>query len=222
MISFIKKDLILSIKTAIFGSIYGLSMVFIMYKTNNDILAKVLFVSIIIFSSVVTFNYLVVVDGKHNADITFISLPIKRSNAVKSRYLVVGTYPFVFSIIQYLFMIFLKVIRSDNFLTLPNNININIVNFAISITLIYLAFCLPFYYFSIGKAKILSQVITLFAILTPGLISKFSDEIISSPIIKFISVLNFRTISLISLGISLIIYIISLQLSISIYNKKEF
>ena len=223
MINIIKKEVMISKIYGIVASVYALMFSFIIYNVSDQLLARTVFLSYILFISIVIHNLIIQAEIKNNIDVFMTSLPIKRSNSVIVKYIINGLYPLLVSIIVYLFIILYKFFDTKNFLTTYKNlISIEFIFLATSLTLIYLAICFPLYYYSTGKANILNYIFFIIALFIPGLLSAFSSNLINSRIIQFIFGVSFRPISLIALSISLIIYLASLQFSIAIYDKKEF
>lgn len=213
-----KKDFTVGIKLILF-SLLGFSFWFGMlaHMMEGDFSAQILYMSIVLLSTIIIINAIATLDSKFNTDIIFNSLPIDRRTIVKSKYLSMGVLPFIYGIATFVFSRTFLLSDSFMFLFTPRNIfNFEAAIFAIAVSFIVLSFYLPIYYLSMEKAVAIGNAALLIVFLGPIVLLKYSDKIGDKWIMN-----NFA-LSIAALVISLILFFISLQFSIKIYNKKEF
>lgn len=158
-------------------------------------------------------------DMTSNVNPLLISLPVKKFQIVKSRYI---------SILMYIFIISLTVFLSSNIsrlLLTSNNGSIFTISgmfFAISIILLFLSINIPLQYYDPRKTQIFNALLYGFIILTPNLLSRFDIDLLNNAIVQRLLSLDLRLIAPIVLIISLLIYLGSLFISNAIYGRKEF
>lgn len=214
----VKKDFTVAIKMILF-SLLGFSFWFgaLAHMMEGSFPAQSLYMSIVLLATLIIINDIANQDSKYNTDIIFNSLPIDRKTIVMSKYLSMGVLPFIYGGATFVFSRAFLLSDSLMFLFTPRNIfNLEAAILAIAGSFIVLSLYLPLYYLSIDKAKIASSSSLFIVFLAPILLIKFSDIIGERWIINNIS------LSIGALVISLVLFYISLNLSIKIYNKREF
>ena len=157
-------------------------------------------------------------DVKHFTNQLLVSLPIKRFNIVKSRY--IGIFIYVFVILG---LEFITSKLSGGPISYISGFVFNIPSlvFTGSILLIFLSIILPLQYINPRKTQVASAIMYMFITLAPVVISKMNVDW-SNTILKDFLVLDFNYLPIIVLGLSLIIYVASSFVSKLIFERKEF
>lgn len=178
--------------------IYGLTMVVVLFLVNTLIVTK---------------------EFKANSDSLIISMPVKKFDIVKSRYLtmliyILGTLGIVYLTSNIGKIFFCSFLGSALDL-------IEIFTIA-SIFIIFLSFYIPFQYYDLKSAQMFSGILYMFIILSPNLIERFGINLDNLEFAEKVLSLDFGVIGLILIGMGLILYLISLFISREIYETKEF
>lgn len=221
MTSLIKKDFKLLGAYGIVIGVFGLFYSILGYKTKNFILSQIYFGYIIFFLTYVMLMYSINFDEKSKADIVLNSLPLKRADIVKARYISYFIYPLIFGGVLFIITKLLHTLKISEY-TNGTPLGLFSLLFIVSITLVFLSFYLPVYYLGIGNAKTINQIFYLFLIMAPGLIRRLTRNIDFTRFVELLNKLDFRLITLSILGFSIILYLLSLELSKRIYKAKEF
>lgn len=158
-------------------------------------------------------------DMTSKADSMLVSLPVKRFQIVKSRYI---------SLLIYIFLISLTVLLSSNISRLlfasNNRAIFTIIEmlFSISLILLFLSINIPLQYYDPRKTQIFNALLYGFIILTPNLLSRFDISLVNNTLVQKLFSLDLKLIAPMVLIISLLIYLGSLFISNAIYRRKEF
>lgn len=158
-------------------------------------------------------------DMQSNVNPLLISLPVKKFDIVKSRYISILIYVLIISVIVFLSSNMTKSLFSDGTGT---TFNLTTMLFTTSIILLFLSVNIPFQYYDPRKTQLANALLYAFIILLPNLVRKFNLDIRANSIVKEILTLDFNLLALIFLVISLSMYTASLFVSKTIYSKKEF
>jgi len=153
-------------------------------------------------------------EGNNNIDLLMISLPIVKKDIVKSKFIIYGIYSVLYNILSFMCEYsFLAKIGG-----LRNGLSPEIIFYSLALCLIYLGIIIPLYYYLGEKSNVIGYVLffSIFAI------QKIIDVLIESSVIRSIIDTNSWVFVSMIFITALIIYFISLRISISIYNKKEF
>ena len=94
--------------------------------------------------------------------------------------------------------------------------------FVLGLFVLFLSVYLPFEFYNIGKVQVFNSIFYILLILLPNLVRKYVNEIVNSKIFRTLMKLDFNTFTMVLLGVSIISYVISLNISKGIYDKKEF
>lgn len=157
---------------------------------------------------------------KAKSDIIFNSFPVKRDEIVTARYVVFLLYLLFISAIIYLGSNMLMFSTRPTIIGEPAKIrDILLIT---GLCLIFMSLYFPFEYYNLGKAQVLNSIFYMLMILLPNILSRYGDKIYNSKIFKKLIKLDFNTITIVLLGLGIILYIISLQISKQIYKAKEF
>lgn len=158
-------------------------------------------------------------DMKSNSDSLLISLPLKKLDIVKSRYL---------SILMYLSFIlgalFLSSYIGRFFLGTSNQVRFHLkgVFFTASPILLFLSINIPFQYFDPRKTQIFNSIFYIALVLAPSLLMKVNINPMDNSFIKGILSMPLELLALGMFLASLLIYGLSLFVSKIIYEGKEF
>lgn len=218
MINLIKKDLILSKKMNIFGIIYALFVAAMGASQPDSIVSNLIYILVIIM---LVFIFVIYTNGYDNykSEMLFNSLPIDRRNIVRSKYLTLIIFTvsacgivFLLSKSMYLF----------GFTELDNSLSIQIAILIVSIVLIFYSIYYP-YYFKVGESiRSFNSVLWILTMIGPGALTKILKTSWGNEMLTKLAAIDFNTINLYILALSLIMYYISLQISKGIYKRREF
>lgn len=196
----------------VFGGFFGI-YVDEVYKSNY------VYVFIIIIILFLVNNVLITKESRSNSDTLMISLPVKKFDIVKSRYISIIIYIFGALAIMYLTSNIVKMSFYDMMGSPLELLEILIIS---SVILIFLSFYIPFQYYDQKNAQIFSAVLYLIAINIPNIMKRFSIDLKNSSFIKKVLTMDFGIIGLIFIVFSFILFLISSFISKAIYEAKEF
>lgn len=156
---------------------------------------------------------------KAKSDSLMVSMPVKKSDIINSRYIFMIIYIIGISALIYTSSNISKILFND----VPGK-PLALMQIAIisSIAIIFLAFNLPFQYYNVGKAQTFNAVLYMLIILLPSILRRYEIDLANNSIVKWILGMNFSRVSIILLGVSLVLYFISSFVSKGIYQSKEF
>ncbi len=159
-------------------------------------------------------------DVKGKSDMMLNSFPVDRYDIVKSKYISMAIYILFITGIVFLssnvFNIISKSVSDGNPATIWDVLLIG------GLSLIFFSIYLPFHYYNVGKAQVFNQIFYILLILLPNIISRFGNKIEATKIFQNVINMDFKIIILMFAGVGVIMYLVSLQISKSIYKKKEF
>ena len=227
MINLILKELIITRRYLILGSLLICILGSGLLLSTNDMTGYFLFVLINLLIVFITCDTEMKSDIMNKSDILMTSLPLRRDNIIKSKYIVFGLYPFLSSILLYIITVFLNrnsVIGeiSKSLGNLENGIGPDVMFFSMAICLIYISVSMPLYYILGEKSKLITYILITSLFIIPDWFFRFSEKNSNLFITKDIFGLDTIVLWFLSLVIALSLYLASMYLSISIYNKKEF
>lgn len=208
---------------AIFNMIMPLAWIFLGYSVKQ--MGDTFFAKILFGTYIFMFIYLIPLlltknDANVNIDIILNSLPIDSKDIVRARYISILLYTIIISLGFFIAYNMTSTIYSE----IIGSITMKISNllFLMGLSLIILSLYLPFHYSSIRKAQTFNQFfyITLFFIQVITL--KYSEKILSIDKIKYIVNMDSNKFVPVFIGFGIVLYLLSLQLSKSIYKRKEF
>jgi len=158
-------------------------------------------------------------EGNNNIDLLMISLPIVKKDIVKSKFIIYGIYSVLYNIFMFAFLSFMC---EYSFLAkiggLRNGLSPEIIFYSLALCLIYPGIIIPLHYYLGEKSNIIGYGLFFLIFGSPKLLNMWTE---SSVIRSIIDTNSWVFVSMIFIT-ALIIYFISLRISISIYNKKEF
>lgn len=219
MIGLIKKDLKLSIKINLIAVIY------VLFISVNGLLSKDLLIGNIIYVlSIIIFTFVVVIyvngfDDKYKSEVILNSFPLDRRNIVRSKYITLIIFILISSAV---------IVALTNVLPMILNIdgrasaNIHTVIIAANVLLLFYSIYYPIY-FKVGEGlRTFNTILWLLLVIGPNLLVKALKTLDQRKLLEILAHIDLDKINLYFLGISLIIYYLSLQISKKIYVKKEF
>lgn len=158
-------------------------------------------------------------DIKGNVDLMLNSFPVNRYEIVKARYISLAIYIIAIASIMFLSSNMWKIV----FKNLEGNpAAIWDILVVIVLALIYFAIYLPFHYFNMGKAQLFNNIFYFLLLLMPNILGRYGDRLLVAKSVIWVLGRDLRYIMLMALGVSLILYIVSLSISRRIYENKEF
>lgn len=203
----------------LFSMILGLIFAYLgVTQTEAYIVSQIIYTYIIIFLVYLGLMFMSYKESRVKSDIIFNSLPVKRSDIVKSKYI---------SFLLYLLLVVGVVYIGSNVFSIINGtlgkaIRIIDVLLVAGLCLLFISIYLPFEFYNIGKLRVFNTIFYFLIILLPNIIKKYGNKIVSSSIFKMIIKLDFNSVAIILLGFSIVFFLISLYVSIAIYERKEF
>lgn len=219
MFSLIMRDIRIVSYMNLFIPIAAIVSGYIGVSLDNPIKSNLAYLLGTIISVYFTIIMLTTKEAKTRANALIVSLPIKRFDVVKSRYVSMLIYIIFASIIVYISSHTSKIIFDDVY---GSPLALNAILIISSIIIMYLVFNLPFQYYNLGKAQIFNSIFYVVVILSPNIFNRLNINIAESTLMKNILELDLNQFSLILFGISILLYFISLFVSKSIYEAKEF
>lgn len=157
---------------------------------------------------------------KAKSDMIFNSFPVKRNDIVRARYIVILLYLLFVSAIIYIGSNIFMFSLSPAIIGEPATI-MDIL-FIVGLCLMFFSLYLPFEYYNLGKAQFLNSIFYMIMILLPNIMNRYWDKVFASNLFHRIIQLDFKSITYILIGVGIIVYLLSLQLSKKIYRSKEF
>jgi len=183
------------------------------------------FTVIILLLTSVTHNSISKEDEKNKTKILMACLPIERSKDIKSKYLVSALIPIIFSILFYLYILFIENTKGSGSWQVGRMgiiLDYEMIFLASSISLIYLGLTKPIPYCESKLIKALGAIPNILILplffYTPALVMFANKTNFIENKLEF----NLDNATLIIFFISIFIYLASMKISIKIYNKKEF
>ncbi|MCB2353183.1 ABC-2 transporter permease [Clostridium estertheticum] len=222
MVNLIIKDILIQKKTIIYALLYTAFMALSMSSVFPNGFGLYVMSPMVINYLFITFA--VQYDDKNKSEVIINSLPLKRSDIVISKYI----STFVFGIIGIICSTLVGTIgNATGRLKFIGSISLwNIVLVIMSICIFSSIYYPVYFKFGVAKMKIFTVVIFMIFFLVP---MNAMSYVIKNPNNFFVQKFNYfinntstLTQNSIALTIGLIIFMISLMISIHIYNNKEF
>lgn len=219
MISLIKKDLKLSVKINIFAVIYALFISATGLMADNSIMANLLYILGIIILTFVAVIYTNGYDDKYRSEVVLNSLPLDRRNIVRGKYITLLVF---FTISCGAVILFTNMLTMLGIADRVNSAGVQSAILAANIILLFYSIYYPFY-FKVGEGlRSFNAILWVFLMLGPAMTGKAFKVLNQRGLLYKLVNIDFNRISLYLLGISIIIYYISLQISKIIYMRREF
>ncbi|MCB2359067.1 ABC-2 transporter permease [Clostridium estertheticum] len=222
MVNLIIKDILIQKKTLLFTFFYTIFVSICFYSTNPSglglyILAPILNTYMHIINAV---NY----DDKNKSEIVLNSLPLNREDVVIAKYISI----FIFAIIQIIYAILIGLIgKAAGFTIYDISISLFDIGSVFASIGIFSAIFFPLYFkFGTIKMKIFNLILFMIIFMVPmngiSYVIKNPNNVFVHKFNLFINNTSSLTINSIILITGLILFMISLMISIHIYNNKEF
>lgn len=156
-------------------------------------------------------------DIKFNAKPLLLSMPVKRFDIVKARYLTVLLY--ILSTVGVIALSYtaISIVLKNN----KSYFTIYLILFTMAVILLFASVNLILQYIDEKKAQIFNVLLYALVLLSPRIYDRLGLNFLNVALIEKMSQVNIFFLSSLSLVISLFIYGISLFISKFIYEKKE-
>jgi len=222
MLNLIIKDILIQKKTIIYALLYTIFM-----EVSFSSILPSGFGLYVMSPMVITYLFIslaVQYDDKNKSEIILNSLPVKKSDIVIAKY--VST--FVFGIVGIISSIIVGFIgNTTGLLIFIGSIStLDIVLVVMSICIFSSIFYPVYFKFGVSRMKIFTVLIFMVLFFVPtSAIDYINQNTNNSLVQKYISFINATsgvTLNSLVLIIALILFLISLMVSIRIYNNKEF
>ncbi|MBW9146607.1 ABC-2 transporter permease [Clostridium sp. CM027] len=222
MLNLIKKDILIQKKTIIFALLYAI----LASAFFSPILPKG-FGLYVLSPMVITYLFITLAvqyDDKNNSEVILNSLPLKRSDIVIAKYI----STFAFGLIGIICSTLVGFIGNTTRLTMfIGSISLLDIVLVTMFTCIFSSIFYPVYFkFGVARMKIFTVLIFLVLFFVPSslidYIAKNPNNISVQKFTYFVNNTSSLTQNSLALIIGLIFLLISLMISIRIYNNKEF
>jgi len=222
MLNLVIKDILIQKKTIIFALLYA-AFVLAFFST----IFPSGFGLYVMSPMIITYLYItfaVQYDDKNNSEVILNSLPLKRSDIVISKYISTFVFGSIGIICSILVDVIGKVTGLSTFIGSISLLNIVLVTSAICI---FSSIFYPVYFkFGVAKMKIFTVVIFMIIFFVPMNVISYMSENPNNVFVHefnlFINNTSSLTINSLCIIIGLIFFMVSLRISIHIYNNKEF
>ncbi len=219
MVNLVKKDLRLSFKVNIFAVLYALFISAGGLVRDDVVLANLLYTLGILILTFITVIYTNGYDDKYKSEIVLNSFPIDRRDIVRAKYLTLMIFILLFS---GTILVFTNVLPVIIFIEGAVGASIHTAILAINILLIFYSLYYPVY-FKVGEGlRSFNTILWLLLLIAPASMKRGVEFLAKRGLLEKLAQVDLSRINLYLLGISLIIYYISLQISKKIYMGREF
>lgn len=186
---------------------------------DNVIKSKLAYIFVVLMTSYLASLILGQKEVKTKSDIIINSLPIDRSLIVKSKY----CFNIIYALLSSLIVFFSSNVLGSVFSISTSGAPMSFFDILIvlGLTLVFYSIYLLLYYFNMGKAQLFNQITYALLILSPSLLNRFNLDISTSPLFKSLLSMDFNKIVYLLVVLALVLYIISLNISIKIYQSKN-
>lgn len=219
MFNLLKKDFILSLKVNIIIIIFicFLSKVGL-FSMDNALAVNPIYIFCLVMMVFILMNYCIGYDDKKGIQVILNSLPIKRSDFVKAKYIILVVFILVNSIVFLLFTNIIKVICNN-----AEGSAINILDIIISIDILLIFYSIYYLlYFRLDDSRRFNSILWMLIMILPNIIvTKFNVPRVEN-ILANVEISNLYRTNIFILIFSIVIYYISFLLSKYIYSKREF
>jgi len=229
MINLIKKEIYIFRKYIAWVFMFPIFYFYILIAASfNKEFIYISFTVIILSLTSVIHNSIYKEDEQNKTKILMACLAIDRAKDIKSKYFVSALFPVIFSILFYLYILFIESTNASGSWQVARMgiiMDYEIILLASSISLIYIGLTMPIHYTDSKLFKALAAIpnilfLPLFIYL-PALGLVFEKSINMEQILA-LNLLNLTKLSLIAFFLSILIYLGSMKATIKLYNKMEF
>jgi len=219
MISLIKKDFKLSFKINLFVIIYALFISAVGVYLNEPLVSNLLYAVSIVVLTFATVIFTNGYDDKNKSEIILNSLPLDRRNIVRSKYIILIFYTLMYGLVTILFT---KVLIRLNVVDGGGSVSLQSIIAAVNIVLLFYTIYYPFY-FKLGEGlRSFNAILWVFVMLGPTMLGRGMAALYKRGLLDRLMNVDLDKINFYLLGIVLVLYYISLQISKRIYGKREF
>lgn len=194
----------------------GLWFILAMYICMTFSIGGVSPIQLTFLGSILLFPHLFQVDGKSKMNLHFLSLPIERKTIVYGRYLFLGLYTLSLIILGYLFNQLTILFSLDWASFTAISIYESAFLFA-AILFVFSCFLPTFYLFRYNIAALIT-VLMVFLMFITYTIFTFGVSALNHNVTESLSIIQYAPVALL---LSILIYWLSCQLSIWIFERKD-
>lgn len=222
MVNLIIKDILIQKKNLLFAFAYTIFLsVFFSYLKPSGIglyMVGPIVTVFLLISNAVTY------DDKNKSEIVLNSLPLRRDEIVISKYI----STFVFVIIGIIYSILIGFIEKTTGLPLINRpISLQDIALVLPSVCIVSSIFFPVYFkFGAIKMRVFNSLLLVVIVFLPPNISFYANKDPNNILVQkfnyFINNTSIFTLNSLALIVGLIMFLVSLMISIKIYNNKEF
>lgn len=219
MSNLIKNEININMTILILCIILNFTYAPVILLSRNEAVTYFIFIFVIMLTNRIFNNAEIVSENKNNVDLLMTSLPIVRGKIVRSKYIFYVLYSVFFNVSLFALV---NILNKYTFLreigNLGDGLDARILLYSLSICLIYFGIVRPLYYSLEENYKIVEYILFLFLFAIPKIMDLLTEGTRIGEILHTTS----WGLAAITFIISLIMYFISLNISVSIYNKREF
>jgi len=222
MLNLIIKDILIQKKIFLYVLLCSILLPICFYSFN--LVGLVLYVLVPISTTYSFINYGITYDDKNKSEIILNSLPLNRADIVISKYLSI----FGFAVIGIIYSIVIGFIgKSAGLSMFTSSISlVNIISVLTSVCIFGAIFFLTYFKFGYMKSRIFNTVIFVAMLFFPMEAIPFAtrnpNNILVQKFNYFIVNTSGFMLNSLALIVGLIIFLVSLLISIRIYNNKEY
>ena len=223
MINLILKD----IRTLGFLNIillcFPLGLGFIGTRVGNTALATIIYSLATFLTSYILSIRISINDTNSNADPLLVSLPIKRFDIVKARYLSIFLYSLMISALIFLSSKISNAVGGV-LISSGNGTTFSLVSIAFTLSIVFTlsSINIPLQYSNPRKTQVFNALLYAFIFLFPNIYDRLGLNFLNPELLDKILSLNLELIAGISLLGSLLAYTLSSFVSKAIFERKEF
>ena len=218
MFNLVKKDLKLATKINIFAVFYALFISAMGMSLSNFPPVNAMYILGIIMLVFISVIYSNGYDDKNKSEVVLNSFPIDRKDIVRGKYVTLIIFILISCIFTFLFTNVIKVLglKSEGMAA-----NIWDIIVAISILLIFYSIYYPMY-FKLGDLRMFNSILWMLVFVGPTILAKIGKRFVTEDLITKLSSLNLKQIGILVFIFSIVMYVISLQISKKLYMTREF
>jgi len=222
MFNLIVKDIAIQKKTLLYTFLYTIFAPFAFFLMGQSDFSLYVLSPVAITYMFTTFA--ASFDEKNKSELVLNSLPLKRSDIVISKYISTLVYAFI----GFVYSIFIGFIGKATRLPMfTRSISLLDIIFVLTIVFIFASLFFPVYFkFGFIKTKLFDTMLLMLIVLLPSLAIQYANESPNNIFVQkfnyFINTTSSFTQNSLALITGSIFFLISLMISIHIYNNKEF
>lgn len=221
MLRLIYKDFILVKKAVLFFLAFSLYIDFLGLKSQS--MPGLIYIIIMVIFSYVFMIYSNGYDDKNKGEIIFNSMPVKRNSLVLAKYLDIIFFIIFTGITLIISSEIMKIIFVSSSIKITGRAAyISDVLYALIIIQIYFSLYLPFY-FKLGgsRLQLFNQISYMIFIMMPYIILKVITKFRDSKIVIYLININLASLRTILIFMIILIFTVSIVISMNVYNKRD-